>query len=59
MKEMTYRELAEHLIFTGWFAPELSWQQYEESLRWDWYINEETLERFAGENDIKLVDDGE
>jgi len=51
---MTYKELAEQLIFEGYFMPELSWQQYAEDLRWDWHINKEVLDQYAKECNIQL-----
>ena len=51
---MTYKELAEQLIFEGYFMPELSWQQYAEDLRWDWHINKEVLDQYAKIHNIHL-----
>ena len=53
--ELTYKELAEQLIFEGYFMPEFSWQQYEEDLRWDLHIDEKELERYAKEHNISLI----
>jgi len=55
MNELTYKELAEQLIFEGYFMPEFSWQQYEEDLRWDLHIDEKELERYAKEHNISLI----
>ena len=56
-KAMTYRELAEQLIMDGYFMPNFSWQQYEEDLRWDLHIDEETLKQYAEEHNIILKEE--
>ena len=57
MNKMTHRELAEQLIFDGYFMPEFGWQQYEEDLRWDWHIDEKMLKEYAEKHDILLMEE--
>lgn len=56
---MTYRQLAEWLIFEGYFMPDYGWHDYERDLRWDWHIPEFELEQYAKEHGIELKEDEE
>ena len=55
-KKMMCSELAEQLIFEGYTMPNVSWYEYAETMRWDYYITVEELQEYANKHNIVLMD---